>query len=62
MKLTKRNKVRIIIAAAISGILFAIVYVPVLVAFLLMVSMAAGIVEMIRFLLEELFGYDFDDE
>jgi membrane protease YdiL (CAAX protease family) len=62
MKLTKRNKVRLIIAMAISSILFAVAYIPALVALLLMMGMAAGVVEMVRFLLEDLMGYDFSDE
>lgn len=59
MKLSKRNKVRLIIAAVAFSILFAVVYIPVVAAPLLIIGTAVGLAEMIIFLLEELFGYDF---
>jgi len=62
MKLTKRNKVRLIIAMVVFSILFAVIYIPVVVAPLLVIGMAVGLVEVIIFWLEELFGYDFSED
>lgn len=62
MKLTKRNKVRIVIAMTLSGIFFIIAYMPALAAILLILAWLWGMIELVRFLLEEVFGFDFDDE
>lgn len=62
MKLTKRNKVRLVIAATISSILLTVVFIPILILPLVVIGLAVALVEPIRYVLEELFGYDFDDE